>query len=708
MNQNENLESPSSDEEILEVALKRFKLASEAWAEIYKEAAEDLKFSNGEQWDPAVKSQRDADMRPCLTINRLGPIVHQVTNDQRQNRPAIKVSPVDDFADIETAKILQGLCRHTEHASDADNAYDTAFDRAVRARIGFYRIITDYVDPMSFDQEARFQAVPDPSTILLDPFFRKPDGSDANWGFAFEDLSTDDFQTQYPDAEICKGSDLYQSATDHDWIKPDSVRVAEYFYKEFKSVDIVQLNNGQVIEKSKLPKPPAVLPDGLEVKAERTTQMPFVKWCKLYGKQILKKTDWLGQWIPIIPVLGEELIIDGKRHLNGLVSQSKDPQRMINYMESAKTEAIALAPKAPFIVAEGQLEGYEELWQLANIKNFAYLPYRPVSLGGQPVSPPQRNSYEPAIAAITNAGLHASDDLKAVTGVYDAALGAQGNEKSGIAIQRRNNQSQTANFHFVDNLTKSIRHGGRILVDLFPKIYDAARAVRILGEDGSEEVVRINQIFEKDGKETIHNLGIGKYDVSVDTGPNFETKRQEAVASQVDMARANPKIMDVAGDIIVGNMDWPGAKDISQRLKKTLPPGIADDKGQQNQIPPETQAQIQQMNQMIEQLTHKLNEAHDESNPAALKRMELESRERIEMAKLKVQTEIALAQIGSKDSQVLLQHEIAGIKHRLDLLNSNQPFEIEENETMEGSDQAMPSNENQPTGGFPPGQPMGV
>lgn len=706
MNQNENLEESGSDEEILEVALKRFKLAEEAWSEIYKEASDDLKFSNGEQWDPQIKQQREEDRRPCLTINRLGPIVHQITNDQRQNRPAIKVSPVDDNADIETAKIIQGLARHVEHSSDADNAYDTAFDRAVRAKIGFFRIITDYVDPMSFDQEPRFKRVPDPSCVLLDPHFREPDGSDANWGFVFEDLAPDDFNSQFPDAEISKSHEWSTFVDQGGWIKKESARVAEYFYKEYKSVEICLLSNGQVIEKSRLPKAPGVLPEGISVKAERRTKLPYIKWCKLYGKQILEKTDWLGQWIPIVPVLGEELIIDGKRVLNGIISQAKDPQRMINYWKSAETEAIALAPKAPFIMAEGQDEGYEYMWAQANIKNFSALKYKPVTIGGQPVAPPQRNAYEPAVAAITNAGMYASDDLKASTGVYDAALGAKSNETSGKAIERRNNQSQTANFHFVDNLTKSIRHGGRILVDLFPKLYDAARAVRILGEDGSEEIVKINEMFEHNGKQVEYNLAFGKYDVSVDTGPNFATKRQEAVASQIEMSRANPKIMDVAGDIIVGNMDWPGAKDISQRLKKTLPPGIADDKDKQKSpIPPEVQAQMQQMNQMIEQLTGQVNEAHDVLDN---KKLELESRERIEMAKLQVQLEIKMAEMGSKEGLALLGHEVAEIQQRLSMLNMSQPIETE-NEPMVGPDQALPTDEfQQPTGGQSPGQPMGV
>lgn len=704
MNQNENSNKENSDEELLEVARNRFKLAVELEADLRKEALDDLKFSNGDQWPEEIKRARAQDNRPCLVINLLPQNIHQVTNDQRQNRPAIKVSPVDDKADIDTAKILQGMVRHIEYASNADTAYETAFDRTVRSRFGYFRVITDYVNPMSFDQEIRIKTISDQFSVYLDPHFREPDGSDANWGFVFEDISKDDFKSQYPDAEISKTNDWEALSENSEWVKRDTVRVAEYFYKEYRETDIVLLSDGTSLEKSKLPKVPGVLPDGLTVVKERKTQLPVVKWCKINGDQILEKTDWLGKWIPIIPVLGEELFIEGKRVLNSLITHAKDSQRMRNFHKSNEAETIALAPKAPFIVAEGQLEGHEHQWASANIKNHAYLQYKPVDLNGQPVPPPQRNAFEPPIQAITQASLMAGDDIKATTGIYDASLGAQGNEKSGIAIQRRNNQSQTANFHFVDNLSKSIRHAGRIIVDLIPKIYDTERAVRILGEDGSEEVVKINAMFNHNGKDVVYNFA-GDYDVTVDTGPSFETKRQEAVASMADMSRANPQLMQVAGDIMVGNMDWPGAKEIAERIKKTLPAGIADDpKDQNQQLPPQVQQQMQQMNQMIDQLTGQLNEARDVLDQ---KKLELESKERIEMAKLNVQLEIALAQMGSKDSQTLLQHEVAGIKHRLDLLHMNQPIEDESNEAA-GPDQAVQPQINQPTGGQSPGQPMGV
>lgn len=709
MQHNSDSKDDSSDEKLLEIAKKRFALAVEAEHEIRIAALDDLKFSAGEQWPDQVKAERDRDRRPCLVINRLPQFIRQVTNDQRQNRPAIRVSPVDDKADVETAKVFQGLIRHIETASNADTAYDTAFDSTARAGFGFFRIVTEFCDPFSFDQDIRIKRVPDRFSVYLDPSYQEPDGSDANWGFVFENMSREEFEAQYPKAELASMSDWSSTGDSNaDWVKKDQVRVAEYFTREWRELTICQVEIGEdepfVIEKSKIP-------EGVpyEILNERKTLVPSIKWYKLNGVEILERTDWPGKWIPIIPVLGEELIIDGKRVLSGIVRHAKDPQRMYNYWKSSETETIALAPRAPWVGAEGQFAGHESQWKTANTRNHAFLQYKPISIGGQPLGAPQRNVFEPPVQAITQASMFAADDLKATTGIYDAAMGNQSNEKSGVAIQRRAAQSQTSNFHLVDNLSKSIRHGGRIVVDLIPHIYDTARAARIIGEDGSEDIVRLNEIFEHKGKPTQYQLNVGKYDVTVDTGPSFETKRQEAVAVIGELIRGNPQIMQAAGDLFVGNMDIPAAKEIAARLKKMIPPGIADDENGPQPLPPEAQAQMGQMSQMLEMLTEKLNVAQDKLEN---KTLELESRERIEMQKLQVQLQIKMAEIDAQDSRLILQSEVQQLERRMDMLGQNDPFETElenENEMAAGPDQgfAPMEQEQMPTGGISPGQPMG-
>jgi len=370
---------------------------------------------------------------------------------------------------------------------------------------------------------------------------------------------------------------------------------------------------------------------------------------------------------------------------------------MYNFWASSETETIALAPRAPFIGAEGQFEGHEEQWKTANKRSHAFLQYNPKTIAGELAPPPQRNAYEPPIQAITNARLQSSEDLKSTTGIYDAGLGNRSNETSGVAIQRRAHQSQTANFHFIDNLSRSIRHLGRILIEIIPKVYDTPRTVRIIGEDGQEEIVAINQIFEKGGKKQEHRLDHGKYDVTVSSGPSYATKRQEAVDAMLQLTQSYPQVAEIAGDLMVKNMDWPGADEISERLKKMIPPHLLESP-EGEEIPPQVQAQMAQMNQMIEQLTQKLNEASSEIKE---KKLELESKERIEFAKMEVELKKALADIDSREGTELFKQEIAEIQRRQDLDRKRQEIEMKMN--GQGAQGAIPQQNQQPTGGYSPG-----
>lgn len=690
------------EEKLIKIAKERFKLAQEAEQDVRTLALDDLRFSAGDQWPSEMKAERAQDGRPCLVINRVPQFIRQITNQQRQSRPGMKVSPVDDHADVDTAEVIQGLIRHIEYNSNADVAYNTAFESAVRHGFGYYRIVTDYVDPWSFDQEILIKRVRNPFSVYMDPASKEIDGSDMNWCFVFEEVTKDQFKDDYEESELSKMQDWTAIGDQvNDWVNTETVRVAEYFYKDYEERTLLLLSDGVVIDKAKFSD--GNLPMGVSIVNERVAQVPIIKWCKINGMEILEEGVWPGQWIPIIPVFGSELDINGKRYLEGIVRHAKDSQRMYNYWASTETETISLAPRAPYIAAEGQIpREYEGQWKTANKKNHAYLVYKPTALNGQPLPPPQRNVFETPVQAITNARMQASEDMKATTGIYDAGLGARSNETSGVGIQRRKEQGETSNYHFLDNFFISMRHGGRIIVDILPKIYDAPRTARIIGIDGREEMVKLNQVFKVGANEKHYNLSAGKYDVVMDTGPSYATRRQEALASMMDLTRNYPQMAQVAGDLLVKNMDWPGANDIAKRLEKTLPPGILEDKNKP-QLPPEVQAQMQQMQTLIGQLTEQLNAASDDIKT---KRVELESKERIEFAKLDVELKKEFAKLHSQESIAALKAEMQDIQSRLNLLNFNEPL----NFNGTGSDQSVSYQDQQPqfpTGGASPGQFMG-
>lgn len=666
-----NTKSKLKSEKIIETAKKRFKYAAEKWHDNKLKAIDDFKFRSGDQWPEEVKQDRESDGRPCLTINRIPQFVRQITNEQRQNRPSLRISPVDDKGDLETAKIYQGLVRNIWTSSNADLAIDTAFDHSATGGFGFFRVITDYVDPMSFDLEPKIERIADCMSVLIDPDIKLPDGSDAEYGFIFQDYTRDSFESEFPEAELCTQSDWETLGHgDSEWLDEDHVRVVEYLYKEYEDIDLVLLSDGSVFDKAEIQDQ---LPEGLEIINTRKTKVAIVKWCKLTSHEVLEETEWIGSYIPIIPVFGEEIIVDGKRIFEGVVRHAKDPQRMYNYWKSTETETIALAPKAPYIGYAGQFEGFESQWQQANRKAYSYLEVNPTMINGAPAPLPQRNISEPPVAAITQAAMLAADDMKATTGIYDSALGARSNEQSGVAIQRRKLQAQTSNFHLIDNLTRSIRHCGKILLEIIPYIYDAPRVARIIGEEGNEEIVLLNQIFQYKGKPKQFNLNVGKYDVICDTGPSFATKREEAAASIAELTRSYPQLMQVAGDLLVKNLDWPQSQEIAERLKKTLPPNIAADENQgQAQLPPEAQAQMQQMDQMIQQLNQQLLQAQEQIK---IKAAELESKERIEFAKMEVDLQKEAMKAAPNQAMELMLQEIAKINTRLQLLDMNEPIE---------------------------------
>ncbi len=684
------------DERILSDAKEHFRLAEDAESEIRRLAIEDARFRAGDQWDQATITERQRDGRPIITVNRMPQFIQQVSNDQRQNRPSIKVHPIDDKADLETAKTIQGLIRHIEYRSNADVAYDTGFDSAATGGFGYWRILPEYVSPTSFDQELAIKRIRNPHSVFWDPHAQEPDGSDANKALIVDEFSKEEYKSMHPDSKLANCADWESIGnTSAGWISGNTCRVAEYFYREWTMTDLAQMPDGKVLPLDQVPADHKQF-----IVKTRKSRVPKICWVKLNGHEILEKTDWPGKFIPIVPILGTELFIEGRRILEGVIRHAKDSQRMYNYWSAAETEAIALAPRTPFIMVEGQDEGYETEWKMANRRNYSRLIYKNVSLNGQNAPPPQRNQFEPAVAQITQAKIYSGEDMKNTTGIYDAALGQRSNETSGIAIRNRAQQAQTSNFHFIDNLTRSIRHTGRILIDLIPKIYDTERTVRIVGEEGDQKVVKVNTKVKPDGQQQIYALDTGEYDVTVDVGPAIGTKRQEAAQSMMELTKAYPQIAQIAGDLIVKNMDWPGASEIADRLKKTLPPGLAEDSSKDKlPIPPKVQAQMQQMNQMIDQLT---NELKSSAELVHTKKMELESRERIEFAKLNVNAELEMAKMGSAEAIVMLKSEIQEIDARQQqFLNMYAPI----GESQQGGAQPRPQPQYQPQG--PAGPPMG-
>lgn len=618
--------------DLIATARKRMKLAMSALSDSREDELDDLKFraaspDNQWQWPADVLNTRGTsngstiNARPCLTINKLPQHVLQVTNDQRQNRPSGKVIPVDDKADIKVAEIYDGIVRHIEYISDADVAYDTACDNQVTFGEGYFRILTEYCDPMSFEQDIKIGRIRNSFSVYMDPTIQDPCGSDAQWCFISQDLLKEDFEAQFPNATplstwMAEGvGDEGISA----WVTETSVRIAEYFYFENETVNLhlyqspgepdvaaIEGSAQDVIAKARGWRP---------VKTRQTT-LKRVKWCKLNGFEVLESRDWPGSHIPVIRVVGNEFEIDGQLYISGLIRNAKDAQRMYNYWVSQEAEMLALAPKAPFIGYAGQFEGYENQWKTANVENWPYLEVNTdvTDQDGKVLPLPQRAPPPLPQAGLIQAKMGAADDIKGTTGQYDPSLGAESNEKSGVAILRREKQSDTGTYHYVDNLARAIRYGTRQIVELIPKIYDTQRIARIIGLDGETDHAKIDPtqpvpVREIQDPETgavierIYNPSIGKYDVAVTTGPSYMTKRQETASMMVEIAQgiADPVLRTVVTYFAVKNMDFPEAQEFAAAAKKLVPPGILDGDDESPELAKAKQI-IEQQGQAMQQM----------------------------------------------------------------------------------------------------------
>lgn len=588
-------------------AQKFLQLAADADSNNRAEAQEDLKFAAGDQWPVEIQNSRTLEARPCLTINKIDAYIKQITNQQRQQRPRIKVHGMNNESDEKVAQILQGICRHIEVNSNADTAYDEAFDYAVRMGWGYWRVVTDYVREDSFDQEIYIQPIHNPFTVYFDPNSILPDGSDAEKCLITEVISKNVFRSLYPDADDTVS--FTQRATGDvlaEWVMKEDIRIAEYFYTERKPATLIMLSDGTKLYKDELKdgEIEMMAANGIIVVDERPSYKKVIKWCKLTAMQVLEEREWPGRYIPVIPVYGQRLFVESKRKKFGLVRMAKDPQRMYNFWQTSLTESVALAPKAKWLLAEGQDEGHENEWTQANIKSTPVLRYKQTDIEGRPAPVPSRLQPEPPPAGIMAASASINDDLQAVLGVFDPNQMPTGNI-SGKALMGQQQQIDLTNYHYYDNLTRSIKYTGKILLDLIPHIYDSQRVMRIIGEDAQPEMVTINQPSqtEEGVYEILNDVTVGQYDVVMDTGPGYNSKRLEAVNSMMPLMQGNEQLFQMAGDLFIRNMDFPGSDVIADRLAAMNPMAQIDEK---SKIPPMAQMKMKQMEDQNKQLQDQL------------------------------------------------------------------------------------------------------
>ncbi len=665
------------DSKFLELARKRFKLDCEQEREIRREAEIDLAFLSGEgQWRAGegqvdIKSEREASGRPALTFNRLPVFVQTVANEARQNKPQPKVSPLGGGASTDVATVLTGIYRHIEYRSQADVAWDTALDYSAGCSFGYARLTSEY-SPKSFDQELRIGTVVDPFSVygvLLPACRREP----CKHAFVVTRISREDYKEKYDGEE---GVDFESSEwrETEDWLDAKTVRIAEYWTCKTKTRTLRTYQTADPAGKSIYTDEPdyvETLPwvmgdDGKP--REREEECCEVSCCLIDGARILPgtQTTWVGDSIPIVAVLGQQLIIDGEVHLFSLIRHVRDPQQLLNIFKSGIAERIGLGNRVPYIGAKGQFK--DPRWANANNVNYSYLEYEPINIAGVLAPPPQRQNIATEIQDLSAAAAQEIDDLKSGMGIFDASLGAQANETSGIGIEKRQQQSNITNFHFADNLLRAEWEMGLKMLQAIPKIYDRpGRQIRIVGEDQVHSVITANQpyIDPETGKQLHYPLDKGEYDCVVTVGPSYTTARQEGADTLGQFFKAAPQTVPILADLWVGSMDYPWSREAARRLKLAAPQNIVNDDSQQGggpPIPPQIQQQIQQLqtdaqqaHAFAQQQFEKLQSKQPElDNKLALQKNDLD----FKREQLQVTASATAAQLGMQGAIAQLNHEI--------------------------------------------------
>jgi hypothetical protein len=630
----------------LQLARDRFTLSRNASELQRQEMMEDFNFycpqDEAGQWDPVARASRVQQDRPVLTLNRMPQFVGHVANNMRQARPAIKIVPVGDpGANDDMAEVKQGIVRYIEQNSRADIPYDTSFESMCIMGLGWIRVVDDWAAADSFDKDLYIRWVKNTFSVYWDPFCQQPDWSDMKFAFVVEDLTRREFIAKYGKNHDAVDDQLFKGIGDHsgEWFAGGKIRVAEYFYVDYDDDILCEMPDKTTRYYSELRKAAdgerySIAPnedgdkilyyDEDPIGRTRDAKRPVVKWALITGLDILQERTWKGKHIPLIPVIGNQIQKNGQTIIVGMVRYAREPQRMYNYAYSQFVETVALAPRAPFIAEVDQVpDGLVEEWRDANKQPTAVLRYKSkTSAGGQLEPPPQRQQAEPPIAALVQLLNLCDNMMKSVFSIYDSSLGQRGPQESGMAINARKIESDNGTYNWGDNFIRSLRYLGIVLEDLTPHYYNTpGRVLQITQEDTTMRKLVMNEPFEEDGVTKHFDLSKGgKYTAIASTGPSYQTQRQEAASSMMELYKADPNLLAISADLFVENLDFPGKEAIVSRIRQSLPPALQPkNNGNGPPVPPQLQAALQALQAQNQQLTQALHEALDKKETEKMK-----------------------------------------------------------------------------------------
>lgn len=715
---------------VVEAALRFLKHAKATSQKQRERERNALRFQVPEhQWDDDARAARgkttidgvEIPGRPILSIPKLNQPIQLILNQEKSAHLGVNVSPLNEDATDETAEVIRDLYRREEQRSRAGLARSWGFDRAVKAGFGCYRINTVFDDESSnpFDQRITWQRILYQDAVYFDPSAEEPDWSDGQEALVGSFMRASVYKRSYPKSQLAQSAEgelaeVFENAPD--WVqiaeedgKEHAYLVAEYFRKEYTPKVWVVLDNGSFSYEDEIPDGRSVHPDP-KVGKRREIQVPTVVWSKINALEELETEELNGKYIPLIPVVGIELQpFDAERRWQGLIEPAMDGQKMFNYAASNAIETAALEPRARYHIYEGQDEGYEEMWQQANIRNFPLLKTKIVQLpGGSIAPPPTLLQTDTSKLAMSMQLLQEADNfIQASTSTFDPSLGRlPTKDRSGKAILALQEQSDAGNSHFLHNLaTVTLPYEAKVVLDLMGKIYDRpGRVAQLLDGEDTERTVMLNAPFTVDpktkrpkrvqcpgpnghmqfaecgdsrvpGDAKTYDLRKGAYGHAVTIGKSWQTRLQQGEAEIGQILQSNPGLMPLVGPTYFKFRDFPGSKEIAELLKKMRAqqyPFLEQKEGEQD--PQQAQAQLQQMQQQMQMLQQQLQQAGqiiqtkqieqgakvEGEKAKALATVEIEKAKgqlAVELQRMKDATAIRIAEINAMVKGVTLDQE---------------------------------------------------
>jgi hypothetical protein len=634
---------------LLESLRERYRYHCEMWREAREERRIDMRYISGDPWDEEDRKARIEAGRPCINHDELGQYVNACVNNLRQNKRGIKIEPAGNGATDKTAETRQGLVRAIEYRSKAQSVYLTAYQAMVEGSYGFARVSRRYKSDESFDQEIVLKTIANPDSVSVDPDCKEADWSDMRDAFVLDPMSHDEFKRRWPNAEI-KDFSAEHMRVAKDWIQDKQVLVAEWWRVEIEPGFLYLLADGSSVRELK--------PGQNAIKRRPVERKKLVQRFT-NGIEILEETEQPGELIPIIPFIGMQRFIDdgsgAKRKLYSLVRLARDPQMSHAYLCSQEMEEAGLTPKTPYTGYTGQFETDKEAWETVTKIPHAYLQADPIvdQATGQVLPLPQRQQFTPNFQAYEMAKDSCRRAIQAAMGINPLPTAAQrGNQKSGVALERIEQQQEIGSFHFVDGYDRALEYAGRVIDGWIPATYDTEREEALRKPDDSHQMVKLNteEPYLDDKTQALehHVIDDSNHDVTISTGPSAQSQRDAAdtfleqlIGNLHQLPLAPPQMAKLLAMAIRMKQLGPQGDEMADIVS---PP----DQGQQ--LPPQAQQAMQQAKQESQALY-----AHVQQLQAEVQKLQLEQKAKVidnqfklGIERMKIEAGIAEAEIATK------------------------------------------------------------